>query len=168
MVVIVMSCIVAMIMMRTIRKDLAQYESLIVDPGALRTPVYEMSHLGPHAGLLNPSHCLAAFHVLRTLRSCSSALLTQDCSCTPCQSTCVCDRMVQHAKLRRCLSQRRGPWSRAGPQNEAEESGWKMVSGDVFRAPKDSLLLCVEVGSGVQIVSSAFITLVFAALGAPA
>ncbi len=54
----------------------------------------------------------------------------------------------------------------AGPQNEAEESGWKMVSGDVFRAPKDSLLLCVEVGSGVQIVSSAFITLVFAALGA--
>ena len=42
-----------------------------------------------------------------------------------------------------------------------------MVSGDVFRAPKDSLLLCVEVGSGVQIVSSAFITLVFAALGAP-
>ena len=34
MVVVVMSCIVAMIMMRTIRKDLAQYESLIVDPGA--------------------------------------------------------------------------------------------------------------------------------------
>jgi transmembrane 9 superfamily protein 2/4 len=57
---------------------------------------------------------------------------------------------------------------RAGPQNEAEESGWKMVSGDVFRAPKDALLLCVEVGSGVQIVSSAFITLVFAALGASA
>ena len=41
-----------------------------------------------------------------------------------------------------------------------------MVSGDVFRAPKDALLLCVEVGSGVQIVSSATITLVFAALGA--
>jgi Endomembrane protein 70 len=33
MVVVVMSCIVAMIMMRTIRKDLAQYESLIVDSG---------------------------------------------------------------------------------------------------------------------------------------
>ena len=39
MVVIVMSCIVAMIMMRTIRKDLAQYESLIVDPGELRGPL---------------------------------------------------------------------------------------------------------------------------------
>jgi Endomembrane protein 70 len=40
-----------------------------------------------------------------------------------------------------------------------------MVSGDVFRAPKDALLLCVQVGSGVQIVTSASITLVFAALG---
>ena len=82
--------------------------------------------------------------------------------------------MLQNAQLRgvcpgRCreaLSPTRA-LNCAGPQNEAEESGWKMVSGDVFRAPKDSLLLCVEVGSGVQIVSSAFITLVFAALGAP-
>ena len=40
-----------------------------------------------------------------------------------------------------------------------------MVSGDVFRTPKEPLLLCVEVGSGVQICSSAFITLLFAALG---
>ena len=41
-----------------------------------------------------------------------------------------------------------------------------MVSGDVFRTPKDPMLLCVQVGSGVQIVSSASITLLFAALGA--
>lgn len=41
-----------------------------------------------------------------------------------------------------------------------------MVAGDVFRAPKDPLLLCVEVGSGVQILCSAFITLLFATLGA--
>jgi transmembrane 9 superfamily protein 2/4 len=85
MVVVVMSCIVAMIMMRTIRKDLAQYEALIVDSG--------------------------------------------------------------------------------GQQADIEESGWKMLSGDVFRTPKDPLLLCVEVGSGVQICTSAFITLLFAALG---
>mmetsp|Transcript_1335 Transcript_1335/g.3985 ORF Transcript_1335/g.3985 Transcript_1335/m.3985 type:complete len:711 (+) Transcript_1335:270-2402(+) len=83
-VVVVMSCIVAMIMMRTIRKDLAQYEALLVDPSG---------------------------------------------------------------------------------QPEQEESGWKMVAGDVFRAPKDPLLLCVEVGSGVQILCSAFITLLFATLG---
>lgn len=41
MVVVVMSCIVAMIMMRTIRKDLAHYESLLVEPGAPpRTPCF--------------------------------------------------------------------------------------------------------------------------------
>lgn len=55
----------------------------------------------------------------------------------------------------------------ANPQADAEESGWKMVAGDVFRAPKDPLLLCVQVGSGVQITTSAFVTLLFAALGAP-
>jgi hypothetical protein len=42
-----------------------------------------------------------------------------------------------------------------------------MVSGDVFRSPKDTMLLCVQLGSGVQIILSSFITLFFAALGAP-
>ena len=46
-----------------------------------------------------------------------------------------------------------------------EESGWKMVSGDVFRPPKNAILLCVQIGSGVQIITSAFATLFFAALG---
>ena len=49
-----------------------------------------------------------------------------------------------------------------------EESGWKMVAGDVFRPPRSVTLLCVQVGSGIQITASFFITLFFAALGAPA
>ena len=40
-----------------------------------------------------------------------------------------------------------------------------MVSGDVFRPPPNATLLAVQVGSGLQIISSAFITLLFAALG---
>ena len=48
-----------------------------------------------------------------------------------------------------------------------EESGWKMVAGDVFRPPRSVTLLCVQVGSGIQITASFFITLFFAALGAP-
>ena len=40
-----------------------------------------------------------------------------------------------------------------------------MVSGDVFRSPADAVLLCVQVGSGVQIITSATLTLFFAALG---
>ncbi|KAH7622077.1 putative Transmembrane 9 superfamily member 11 [Nannochloris sp. 'desiccata'] len=84
MVVVVMSCIVAMIMMRTIRRDLQRYESLLVD---------------------------------------------------------------------------------GAPNQDAEESGWKMVSGDVFRTPSAALALAVHVGSGVQISASATVTLLFAALG---
>ncbi|PSC75978.1 Transmembrane 9 superfamily member 4 [Micractinium conductrix] len=84
MVVVVMSCIVAMIMMRTIRRDLQRYEQLLVD---------------------------------------------------------------------------------GGQGQDVEESGWKMVSGDVFRAPSSPLSLCVQIGSGVQILASGFITLLFAALG---
>ena len=49
--------------------------------------------------------------------------------------------------------------------NDTEESGWKMVSGDVFRPPKNAISLCVQIGSGVQIITSAFATLFFAALG---
>ena len=49
--------------------------------------------------------------------------------------------------------------------NDMEESGWKMVSGDVFRPPKNAIHLCVQIGSGVQIITSAFATLFFAALG---
>ncbi|KDD74081.1 endomembrane protein 70, partial [Helicosporidium sp. ATCC 50920] len=86
-VVLVMSCIVAMIMLRTIRRDLAHYEAILLEGG-------------PESG-----------------------------------------------------------------KGEAEESGWKLVSGDVFRAPANALALCVHVGSGVQIVASATATLVFATLG---
>jgi transmembrane 9 superfamily member 2/4 len=84
MVVVVMACIVAMIMVRTIRRDLQRYEQLLVD---------------------------------------------------------------------------------GAPNADAEESGWKMVSGDVFRAPASAMSLAVHLGSGVQISASATVTLLFAALG---
>ena len=85
MVVVVMSCIVAMIMMRTIRRDLQKYEQLLVD---------------------------------------------------------------------------------GNPQTDmADESGWKMVSGDVFRAPAGSHSLAMHIGSGVQILASGTVTLVFATFG---
>ena len=85
MVVVVMSCIVAMIMMRTIRRDLQKYEQLLVD---------------------------------------------------------------------------------GNPQTDmADESGWKMVSGDVFRAPAGAHSLAMHIGSGVQILASGTVTLVFATFG---
>eukprot|EP00252_Welwitschia_mirabilis_P005187 TRINITY_DN1567_c0_g1_i1.p1 TRINITY_DN1567_c0_g1~~TRINITY_DN1567_c0_g1_i1.p1 ORF type:complete len:644 (+),score=75.82 TRINITY_DN1567_c0_g1_i1:60-1991(+) len=51
-------------------------------------------------------------------------------------------------------------------QDEAqEETGWKLVHGDVFRPPTHSSLLCVYVGTGVQFLGMTLVTMFFAMLG---
>ncbi|KAJ4958526.1 hypothetical protein NE237_025637 [Protea cynaroides] len=51
-------------------------------------------------------------------------------------------------------------------QEEAqEETGWKLVHGDVFRAPSNSELLCVYVGTGFQFFGMLLVTMIFALLG---
>ncbi|GLJ04674.1 hypothetical protein SUGI_0001060 [Cryptomeria japonica] len=51
-------------------------------------------------------------------------------------------------------------------QDEAqEETGWKLVHGDVFRPPSHSSLLCVYVGTGVQFFGMTLVTMIFAMLG---
>ncbi|KAF9662744.1 hypothetical protein SADUNF_Sadunf18G0086100 [Salix dunnii] len=51
-------------------------------------------------------------------------------------------------------------------QEEArEETGWKLVHGDVFRPPANSDLLCVYAGTGVQFFGMILVTMMFAALG---
>ncbi|CAD7703264.1 unnamed protein product [Ostreobium quekettii] len=86
MVVMVMAVVCAMILIRTVRRDLAQYEELLMDGG------------------------------------------------------------TSAADLK-------------------EEAGWKMVSGDVFRCPSNPIGLAVRFGSGVQIISTCAVTLLFAAVG---
>ena len=46
-----------------------------------------------------------------------------------------------------------------------EETGWKLVHGDVFRPPKFPLLLSVFCGTGVQILAMTLTIMVFACLG---
>merc|ERR1712100_766880 len=47
-----------------------------------------------------------------------------------------------------------------------EESGWKLVHGDVFRAPETSpMLLSVLAGTGVQIFAMVLAAMAFAILG---
>ncbi|CAJ1351974.1 unnamed protein product [Effrenium voratum] len=46
-----------------------------------------------------------------------------------------------------------------------EETGWKLVHGDVFRKPNYSTLLSVMAGSGTQLLGMSVVTLVFALLG---
>ncbi|KAL5698971.1 Transmembrane 9 superfamily member 8 [Ranunculus cassubicifolius] len=51
-------------------------------------------------------------------------------------------------------------------QEEAqEETGWKLVHGDVFRPPTHSDYLCVYVGTGVQFFGMILVTMIFAVLG---
>lgn len=146
MVVVVMSCIVAMIMMRTIRRDLQRYEQLLVDGGGWGAWEGGVGRCLPTCaaewgwGALAEAgrqQCAAASRWVERLFYSTSHVA--DC-------------------VRCCLLP-------AGQGQDMEESGWKMVSGDVFRAPSNPLSLCVQIGSGVQILASGFITLFFAALG---
>lgn len=46
-----------------------------------------------------------------------------------------------------------------------EQSGWKLVHGDIFRPPKYPRLFVATIGSGVQIFLMSMITILFAMLG---
>ena len=48
---------------------------------------------------------------------------------------------------------------------QADEAGWKVVNGDVFRAPKHADLFTVVVASGTQVASMVFVCLVVACAG---
>ncbi|KAM8715628.1 hypothetical protein ACLKA7_002646 [Drosophila subpalustris] len=50
-------------------------------------------------------------------------------------------------------------------EDAQEEFGWKLVHGDVFRPPRKGMLLSVFLGSGVQVLVMAMVTLAFACLG---
>ncbi|CAI5516232.1 unnamed protein product [Closterium sp. Naga37s-1] len=50
-------------------------------------------------------------------------------------------------------------------QQLADESGWKLVVGDVFRTPNYPGILCVVVANGTQLIAMATVTIFFAALG---
>lgn len=46
-----------------------------------------------------------------------------------------------------------------GIDEAIEETGWKLVHGDVFRPPRNSRLFAAVIGSGIQIFLMALITL---------
>jgi len=48
---------------------------------------------------------------------------------------------------------------------QQEETGWKLVHGDVFRPPEYKSCFASFIGTGVQIFTMVFLTLIFAALG---
>ena len=70
--------------------------------------------------------------------------------------------MIMIRTLRRDISQ----YNQLETAEEAqEETGWKLVHGDVFRPPHAPGMLAVHVGTGVQLFGMTFITMSFAVLG---
>ncbi|VDM33099.1 unnamed protein product [Hydatigera taeniaeformis] len=51
------------------------------------------------------------------------------------------------------------------PNETQEEFGWKLVHGDVFRAPRYPMVFAVLIGSGVQMALMSAITLFFSCFG---
>ena len=49
--------------------------------------------------------------------------------------------------------------SLAGLDETLEETGWKLVHGDVFRPPSDSRLFAAVIGSGIQIFFMTLVTI---------
>ena len=50
-------------------------------------------------------------------------------------------------------------------EDSIEETGWKLVHGDVFRPPYNNKLFAAVIGSGIQIFTMLAITIFFAMLG---
>jgi transmembrane 9 superfamily protein 3 len=47
----------------------------------------------------------------------------------------------------------------------SEESGWKLVHGDVFRAPRQLVLLSALVGTGAQLAALVLLVILLAIVG---
>lgn len=47
----------------------------------------------------------------------------------------------------------------------SEESGWKLVHGDVFRTPRNLVLLSALVGTGAQLALLVLLVILFAIVG---
>ena len=50
-------------------------------------------------------------------------------------------------------------------EEAAEEFGWKLIHGDVFRAPPAPMFFSVVIGNGTQVLAMVLTTLFFACLG---
>ncbi len=111
-VVLIMATIVALILIRTVRRDLAKYEEV----GGDDRRSYRASLA---CETLNPAHDPA-----------------------------VCQVLVDKNSI-----------------DMKDDAGWKLVTGDVFRAPNNSRGLAVQLGSGVQIILTWVVTLLLATLG---
>ncbi|KAL8189994.1 UNVERIFIED_CONTAM: transmembrane 9 superfamily member 2, partial [Gekko kuhli] len=140
-IVLFLSGMVAMIMLRTLHKDIARYNQM------------DSTHLSVQDGaqtagktLLSPSQHTAiqgGVAVGAVLKEKQDQQGAPSAGQNPAQQLCIL--MAQ--------------------EDAQEEFGWKLVHGDIFRPPRKGMLLSVFLGSGTQILIMTFVTLFFACLG---
>ena len=70
--------------------------------------------------------------------------------------------MILVRALRRDISKYNAPET---IEEAREETGWKLVHGDVFRAPRAPLRLAILVGTGTQLLAVLVVVMTFAVLG---
>ncbi|XP_014204071.1 transmembrane 9 superfamily member 4 [Copidosoma floridanum] len=73
--------------------------------------------------------------------------------------------MIIVRTLRRDIARYNAGDSDLGLDEAIEETGWKLVHGDVFRPPTNNRLFAAVIGSGIQIFFMTLITIFFAMLG---
>jgi len=74
--------------------------------------------------------------------------------------------MIMIRNLRRDITRYNRVLTEEEKNEEREESGWKLVHGDVFRAPTPApMMFAVFIGTGLQLLCMAVITIGFAAVG---
>ena len=69
--------------------------------------------------------------------------------------------MIMVRTLRRDLARYNRVPTEEEKAEEREESGWKLVHGDVFRPPRAKMVFAVFVGTGVQCLGMAMVVVVF-------
>eukprot|EP01113_Clastostelium_recurvatum_P048558 TRINITY_DN8874_c0_g1_i2.p1 TRINITY_DN8874_c0_g1~~TRINITY_DN8874_c0_g1_i2.p1 ORF type:complete len:641 (-),score=120.06 TRINITY_DN8874_c0_g1_i2:15-1670(-) len=67
--------------------------------------------------------------------------------------------------LIRVLRAHAGRYSQLDPHDQAEDSGWKVLHGDVFRPPHLPMMLAVIVGAGTQVLATVVLLLVLGTSG---
>lgn len=73
--------------------------------------------------------------------------------------------MIMMRTLHRDLSRYNRVPTEEEKAEEREETGWKLVHGDVLRPPAMPMLFAVTIGTGVQVLGMAIFTILFAAVG---
>ncbi|XP_047116976.1 transmembrane 9 superfamily member 2 isoform X1 [Schistocerca piceifrons] len=165
-IVLFLSGMVAMIMLRTLHKDIARYnqDSLTGDfqrqhmlSEAYNLKLLELENVFKYHGKSGQQFKQLAPVVIVAQHTTESYNAEEECM----------NNKAAYKKLneeKKAIAEEVLNSIDSG-EDAQEEFGWKLVHGDVFRPPRKGMLLSVLLGSGTQVFCMSLVTLAFACLG---